>query len=319
MAFSLSFSLFFLIIVFYIVIVKLFTILFRITGLTEEVARFQVISLITNSGYTTKECELVVDVQSRRKLARFMMLFGYTFSITVISVFCNMVLSLPMSEKEEVWPVIIVVSVLFVVFIVVWRIPIVRTAMDSAMEKAGRRLLYGGKHNAVLVQDQYPSGVVASVTLNTVPEELSGKDIDDLHLPERYGIHIAFINRDGVLYIGKDSTIRLQRGDVATVLGPIKEIRRVFAEEIARKSDLPMAPKPETEEEFIHQQYVKQAAQAAEAARTAADAAKDVAGKGAPVSAAAENKSVAGPEPGSVTEVAANSTVVEAKTDGGKD
>ena len=39
-------------IVLYIYTIELFTILFRITGLTKEKARFQVISLITCSGFT---------------------------------------------------------------------------------------------------------------------------------------------------------------------------------------------------------------------------------------------------------------------------
>ena len=46
-------------IVLYIYTIEVFTILFRITGLTKEKAKFQVISLITCSGYTTSEAEIV--------------------------------------------------------------------------------------------------------------------------------------------------------------------------------------------------------------------------------------------------------------------
>ena len=50
----LALSLFSLIVLVYWVITELFTMLFRFTGLPDERARFQVISLLTGCGYTTK-------------------------------------------------------------------------------------------------------------------------------------------------------------------------------------------------------------------------------------------------------------------------
>ena len=53
--------LFSLIILIYLIITELFTILFRFTGLPDERARFQVISLLTGCGFTTKESELFLS------------------------------------------------------------------------------------------------------------------------------------------------------------------------------------------------------------------------------------------------------------------
>ena len=69
--------LFSLIILIYWVITELFTILFRFTGLPDERARFQVISLLTGCGYTTRESEMFLSNRRRRRLARITMLFGY--------------------------------------------------------------------------------------------------------------------------------------------------------------------------------------------------------------------------------------------------
>ena len=71
-----SLIVFVLFIIVYIVISDIITIFFRLTGLTEEKARFQVISLLTNSGFTTRESESVVASKIRRRLARATMLFG---------------------------------------------------------------------------------------------------------------------------------------------------------------------------------------------------------------------------------------------------
>ena len=62
----LALSLFSLIIMLYWVMSELFTMLFRFTGLPEEKARFQVISLLTSSGFTTRESEMIISTKSRR-------------------------------------------------------------------------------------------------------------------------------------------------------------------------------------------------------------------------------------------------------------
>ena len=68
-----SLSLFSVIILTYWVMTELFTILFRFTGLPDERARFQVISLLTGCGYTTRESEMFLSNRRRRRLARIMM------------------------------------------------------------------------------------------------------------------------------------------------------------------------------------------------------------------------------------------------------
>ena len=93
--------LFSFIILIYWIITELFTILFRFTGLPDERARFQVISLLTGCGYTTRESELFISNRSRRRLARITMLFGYVFNITIVSAFINVFLSLKLSQVEH--------------------------------------------------------------------------------------------------------------------------------------------------------------------------------------------------------------------------
>ena len=63
-------SLFSFIILLYWIITELFTILFRMTGLPDERARFQVISLLTGCGFTTKESEMILARRRLRLLER---------------------------------------------------------------------------------------------------------------------------------------------------------------------------------------------------------------------------------------------------------
>ena len=63
--------LFSIIILVYWIITEWFTILFRFTGLPDEKARFQVISLLTGCGYTTRESEMFLSSRRwRRKSAQ---------------------------------------------------------------------------------------------------------------------------------------------------------------------------------------------------------------------------------------------------------
>jgi len=66
-----------------IAVIEIFVILFRLTGLKVEVSRFQVISMMTGTGFTTGESELILGHPIRRKLATFLILFG-AFSLAVI-------------------------------------------------------------------------------------------------------------------------------------------------------------------------------------------------------------------------------------------
>ncbi len=228
MSLSLAISLFFIVTVFYIMIIDVFTMLFRITGLTEEKARFQVISLLTNSGYSTKESEIVVGVLPRRRLARTVMLFGYVFGITIVSVFVNMMISLPNYEKEEVWPVLIVVCALFIIFLLVKRIPRVKALFSSRMEAWGRKWIYGKLDNAVVLLDQFPKGVIASVMLNKPPIEIENKPVGEIGLREKYGIRLIFIKRGEEMLTEVTDDMVVQRDDTLVVFGPVKQIRQVL-------------------------------------------------------------------------------------------
>lgn len=64
-------------------VIEINTSIFTATGLDRKVARFQVISMLTGTGFTTGESELIIDHPVRRRLGAFLILFG-AFSLAVI-------------------------------------------------------------------------------------------------------------------------------------------------------------------------------------------------------------------------------------------
>src|SRR4051812_48613937 len=94
-------NLFFLLIYFIIItaVIEFFVIFFRLKDLKLEVSRFQVISLMTGTGFTTGESELILGHPVRRKLATFLILFG-AFSLAVIISSISTILSEDIGTKD---------------------------------------------------------------------------------------------------------------------------------------------------------------------------------------------------------------------------
>jgi hypothetical protein len=85
----------FLFIIFYFIfiflVLEIAVVLLVSTGLEGEVARFQVVSMLTATGFTTNESELIARHPIRRKISIFLILFG-VFSLAVLISFISAIL-----------------------------------------------------------------------------------------------------------------------------------------------------------------------------------------------------------------------------------
>lgn len=102
---------FLLSIILFLLIVEIITVLFKLTGLSEDKSRFQVISLLTGAGFTTREAELVTQHPTRRKLAQILMVLGYVGFLTGISFLVDIVKH-SISIKS--------LSILIIFFVSIW-------------------------------------------------------------------------------------------------------------------------------------------------------------------------------------------------------
>lgn len=222
----LAFSLFSMIILLYWVITELFTIFFRFTGLPDEKARFQVISLLTGAGYTTRESELFVSTKSRRRLARSIMMFGYVFNVTIISALINVFFSMKLSQVVSNILSFLIPIVAAVVIVLFMRIPKFRTWGEKLIEKIVGRILHSENENTVLPLDYIGEESIAQVTIHTVPEEFAGKPLSETGIRNEYDILVMVVERDKVIPANADTVFEV--GDKLTVLGNFKTICRVF-------------------------------------------------------------------------------------------
>lgn len=222
-------SLFSITILIYWVITELFTILFRFTGLPDERARFQVISLLTGCGYTTRESEMFLSNRRRRRLARITMLFGYVFNITIVSAFINVFLSLKLSQIGiDYLGFLIPIGAIAIIFIFM-RVPGVRAWGDGLLQRLADRLVgRQERFNTVMPLDYIGTDSIALVTLNCIPEEYQGVPLAKTGLKADTGILVMLVEEPGkkAAPAGADTVFAV--GDKLTVFGSYSVICRTF-------------------------------------------------------------------------------------------
>ena len=222
-------SLFSIIVLVYWVITELFTILFRFTGLPDERARFQVISLLTGCGYTTKESEMFLSNRRRRTLARITMLFGYVFNITIVSAFINVFLSLKMNQVEHYYYGVLIPLGAVAIIFVFMRIPRIHAWGEGVLQKLADRLVGRTESfNTVLLLDYIGTDSIAVVTLHHIPEEYQGVPLSQTGLKTDTGIMVMLVEHHGKKpeAAGADSVFAI--GDKLTVFGDYSTICRTF-------------------------------------------------------------------------------------------
>ena len=222
-------SLFSLTILIYWVITELFTILFRFTGLPDERARFQVISLLTGCGYTTRESEMFLSNRRRRRLARITMLFGYVFNITIVSAFINVFLSLKLSQVEHYYVGILIPLAAVAVIFVFMRVPGIRAWGDGLLQKLADRIVgQAERFNTVMLLDYIGTDSIALVTLNNIPEEYQGIPLSQTGLKAETGILVMLVEEPGKKAVPAGADTVFSPGDKLTVFGNYSVICKSF-------------------------------------------------------------------------------------------
>lgn len=223
----LAFTLFSVVILIYWVITGLFAMLFRFTGLPDEKARFQVISLLTGCGFTTRESEMLLSTKSRRNLARITMLFGYVFNITILSAFVNVFFSFKLTELSNYFSILIPLFALAVI-LVFMRVPVIRSWGDRTIEKIAGRIVHHDAVNTALLLDYIGEDSITQVTLHVVPESLAGKKLSETRLKADHNLLVMLIERNKQKAEPPTADTVFQPEDKLTVFGKHAVICSVF-------------------------------------------------------------------------------------------
>ena len=226
---TLALLLFSFIILLYWVITEVFTFIFRLTGLPAEKARFQVISLLTGCGFTTRESEMILSSRRRRRLARITMLFGYVFNVTIVSAFINVFLSMKLVQVGyEFLSLLIPLAAVAVIFIFM-RVPKVHAWGEDLLRKAADHIFDRKEtFNAVMLLDNIHSESIAQVTLRHIPDEHRGLTLAETKLRPDTGILVMLVERGGEKPFPAKADTVFEIGDKLTVFGDYHTICKTF-------------------------------------------------------------------------------------------
>ena len=221
-------SLFGAIILIYWIILELFTMMFRVAGLPDDKARFQVLSLLTGAGFTTRESEMLLSSKGRRKLAQITMLFGYVFNVTIVSAFVNVFLSLKLNQIDNFFMGVLIPLGVAALIIVLMRVRFIRKRIDRAFEKLAGRIMHQESDNTILLIDYIGKDSIAQVSLKEVPVELEGKTLAESGLKTKHNILVMLVERGGLKVEAANAGTIFAPGDKLTVFGQYKTISNVF-------------------------------------------------------------------------------------------
>ena len=221
-------DLFAVIVLIYCIILDFFTMILRLTGLPDEKARFQVMSLLTGCGFTTHESEMILTLRPRRRMALIIMLFGYVFNVTIVSAFVNVFLSLKQTQVEELFLEAILPSGLLILLFILMRVPKVRELERRLFQRLAGRILHQASGNMLILLDHIGSDSIAQILLREVPEDLRDKPLADTGLKKDLNILVMLVERGGRKAEAPDGYTVFQKGDKLTVFGDIRTICRAF-------------------------------------------------------------------------------------------
>jgi hypothetical protein len=216
--------LFFLLVYFVIItaVIEIFVVLFRCTGLKVEISRFQVISMMTGTGFTTGESELILGHPIRRKLAIFLILFG-AFSLAVIISSISQFLSEGLRTKE-ILAVAIAVLLVFVVLRMSRMQRLLSTLFNRQMKQnvelvdlPVRDVFLTTKKDALVSLPIYKESMLHQKTLDIAIED-----------HERLDLVVLFIQRGNVRIRKNIYTTTLHEGDQLLLFGTRDVLQSVF-------------------------------------------------------------------------------------------
>ena len=233
------------VVTFYLLAIEIFSVAFKLTGLSTKKIRFQVASLFTGTGFTTSESELITSDDRRRKIATACMFTGHIFSVAfmglIINVFFsigNLVGSEKVAQTYTEWYFIIlyVTSALFLLMVIL-KIPPINKHFQKFLEAiAIRSSKHSRNNNYLTVIDLQGKHAIAEVVLNKMPHYAVEMPLSEMELTKNYSVNVLSIKRGKrIIDVTRDTMFR--KGDILIVYGLINDIKQAFVNSITGETN----------------------------------------------------------------------------------
>lgn len=211
-------------------VIEIAVVLMRSTGLEHDIARFQVVSLMTSTGFTTKESELILGHPVRRKIGIFLILFGvFSFAVIISAVSAILVKDFRILTLAET-------ASGLGVFLLVLRLPAVRRKLTDRLHKPLEDKFE--VHELPIIEVMLHSDDDLFVDLPVGENSgLIGRTMEKLACAEE-DVNLLFIQRGTVNIRENRMATVIEAGDMLYLYGGKKDIRRLFGAELEEREKL---------------------------------------------------------------------------------
>ncbi|SFB08397.1 MULTISPECIES: TrkA C-terminal domain-containing protein [unclassified Bacillus (in: firmicutes)] len=207
-------------------VIEINVIIFTLTGLEKHIARFQVISMLTGTGFTTGESELIIGHPIRRRVGAFLILFG-AFSLAVVISAISSILSDNFRTKE-----IASIAGFLLLALIILKIP--------PLQKKIARFFKGELKKNFDLKDLPIRDVLMTNEEDNFLEvpihqtsHMIGQTLVD-KITDNEDINIMFIKRGDIVIRKKRLNTKLQAGDKIVLYGDKELMKDKFEEEIEK-------------------------------------------------------------------------------------
>ena len=222
------------------IVIEIYSVAFKLTGLATKKIKFQVASLFTSAGYTTAESELITNHDGRRKIAVACMYTGHIFSVLIMGLIINVFVSIGVTltgarEKTNFtdWYFIaFYISVGLFLLVLILKIPPINRKFLNLLERIAVSASKKRRNtNIITVLDFYGKSAIVEVILNKMPPAFDELPLFKMNLTKKYVINVLSIRRGArTVEVTKDTMFR--KGDVLVIYGLINDIQEAFLNSI---------------------------------------------------------------------------------------
>ncbi len=202
--------------------IEFFTAIFQIGGMSRTKARFQVLSLLTNSGFKTKESEFITNDNFKRRVAVAIMVYTYVSLLVFISTLVYV------AVNGDLLTLFVYVIAEIIVFYNIFTVVAVKKLIYNFVYWLSTKHLLEKDSNTLKVIEEYNNKVLATVIIHSLADDIEDVEIQTLEQLSTLEIQVLCIERQSVLINTVLPTQKLLVGDKVTVYGDLINIQFLF-------------------------------------------------------------------------------------------
>lgn len=215
----------------YQVMIEIFTTIYSIEGIQLDKAQFQIISILTGTGFTTSESELMLLTKRRRKITELMMLFSYIFNISIVSTLVNIIISSAGPAINELIIGIVLTIINFLIIALLNKSTKVKSKLENFIKKIATNVRKKRK-NPISVYDTLGDKVIAEINVLKINNNMN--NINTEKLKEKYDIQVLVIKRGEQVISSIEPNITINYNDIVIVFGKMRNIKKIFVKGAGR-------------------------------------------------------------------------------------